>query len=278
MKTLLIPTDFSQHAYHACLYAAGMAAGNGWKLHLLHVYQSYYAISAYPSVTGTAWVEIKDATDQHMAELVEKLKKQFPSISISGENREGAMADTVANFAGEKGVSLIVMGTQGATGLKYAVLGSNTFAVILKSPVPVVAIPSRISAFRMDRVGFAVNYHATEITALGDFTTLVDRPMAITLFHFYEKGKQEETKKMQKWAKRFEKIAAGSDLELHFKLAMSRNLPVSINRIVGSEQFDALVMTPMDKPFFNRMFSKQLIKVVAHKPTVPVFFMKTTGK
>ncbi|RQP18128.1 MAG: universal stress protein [Parapedobacter sp.] len=275
MKTLLIPTDFSRHAYQACLYAAGMAARHGWKLHLLHVYQSFYAVSAYPGVTGAAWVEIKDATDQQMAELIEKLKKQFPAISISGENREGTMADTVANFAREKSVNLIVMGTQGATGLKYAVLGSNTFAVILKSPVPVVAIPARISAFRMDRVGFAVNYHATEVTALEDFTTLMDRPMVITLFHFYEKGKQEETKKMQKWAKRFEKIATGSDAELQFKLAISRNLPVSINRMVAREQLDALVMTPMDKPFFSRMFSKQLIKVIAHKPTVPVFFMKT---
>ena len=185
------------------------------------------------------------------------------------------MADTVADFASEKDVNLIVMGTQGATGLKYAVLGSNTFAVILKSPVPVVAIPARISTFRMDRVGFAVNYHATEVTALEDFTTLMDRPVVITLFHFYEKGKQEETKKMQKWAKRFEKIATGSDAELQFKLAISRNLPVSINRMVAREQLDALVMTPMDKPFFSRMFSKQLIKVIAHKPTVPVFFMKT---
>ncbi|GGC33133.1 hypothetical protein GCM10011386_26560 [Parapedobacter defluvii] len=275
MKTLLIPTDFSRHAYQACLYAAGMAARHGWKLHLLHVYQSFYAVSAYPGVTGAAWVEIKDATDQQMAELIEKLKKQFPAISISGENREGTMADTVANFAREKNVNLIVMGTQGATGLKYAVLGSNTFAVILKSPVPVVAIPARISTFRMDRVGFAVNYHATEVTALEDFTTLMDRPVVITLFHFYEKGKQEETKKMQKWAKRFEKIATGSDAELQFKLAISRNLPVSINRMVAREQLDALVMTPMDKPFFSRMFSKQLIKVIAHKPTVPVFFMKT---
>jgi len=275
MKTLLIPTDFSRHAYQACLYAAGMAARHGWKLHLLHVYQSFYAVSAYPGVTGAAWVEIKDATDQQMAELIEKLKKQFPAISISGENREGTMADTVANFAREKNVNLIVMGTQGATGLKYAVLGSNTFAVILKSPVPVVAIPARISTFRMDRVGFAVNYHATEVTALEDFTTLIDRPVVITLFHFYEKGKQEETKKMQKWAKRFEKIATGSDAELQFKLAISRNLPVSINRMVAREQLDALVMTPMDKPFFSRMFSKQLIKVIAHKPTVPVFFMKT---
>jgi len=275
MKTLLIPTDFSQHAYSACLYAAGMAVGHGWKLHLLHVYQSYYAVSAYPGVTGAAWVEIKDATDKQMAELVEKLKKQFPTISISGENREGSMADTVADFASEKDVNLIAMGTQGATGLKYAVLGSNTFAVILKSPVPVVAIPARISAFRMDRVGFAVNYHAAEIAALEDFTTLMDRPTTITLFHLYEKGKQEETKKMQKWAKRFEKITAGSDSELYFKLAISRNLPISINRMVAREQLDALVMTPTDKSFFKRMISKQLIKAFAHKRSVPVFFMKT---
>ena len=274
MKTLLVPTDFSRHAYRACLYAAGMAAGHGGALHLLHVYQSYYAISLYPGVTGAAWAEIMDAVDQQMAELVGELQKQFPSISISGGNREGTVGEAVANVVREKGVDLVVMGTQGATGLKYAVLGSNTFAVIRKSPVPVVAIPANVSAFRLDRVGFAVNYHASEVTALEDFTKLVERPVAITLFHLYGKGKQEETKKMQKWAKGFEKIAAGSGSELHFKLAVSRNLPVGINRMIAREHLDALVMTPTDKPFFNRLFSRQLIKVVAHKPTVPVFFMK----
>lgn len=273
MKTLLIPTDFSQHAYHACLYAAEMAVEYGWKLHLLHVYQSYYSFSAYPSLTGTAIYEIKEAADQQMGKLLEDLKKQFPSISIIGENSEGDMADTVASFVSEKGIDLVVMGTQGASGLKYVTLGSNTFAVILKSSVPVVAVPARVSKFRLDRIGFAVNYHASEVLALEDFTRLVGRPVDITLFHLYKKGKQEETKLMQKWVTRFEKIVTDSGVELHFKLAISRNLPVGINRMVAREQLDALVMTPVDKPFFKRLFSKELIKVVAHKPIVPVFFM-----
>ncbi|SEK56808.1 universal stress protein [Parapedobacter koreensis] len=278
MKTLLVPTDFSQHAFNACLYAAGMAVGHDWKLHLLHVYDTYYAVSAYPAMTGAAWAEIRDAADEQMAGLITKLQEQFPSIAISGENREGTVGDAVAKSAREKAVDLVVMGTHGATGLKYATLGSNTFAVIQKSPVPVAAIPAGVSTFRMDRVGFAVNYHVSEITALESFTELINRPVDIILFHLYGKGKQEETQKLQKWEKRFEKITSGSRSRLHFKLAISRNLPVGINRMVFREGLNALVMTPVDKPFFDRLFSKQLVKVIAHKPVVPVFFMKGAGK
>lgn len=278
MKTLLVPTDFSQHAFNAALYAAGMATERGWKLHMLHVYDAYYAVSVYPGVTGAAWAEIMNAADEQLASLIAKLQKQFPSISVSGENREGTVGGTVAKVAAEKAIGLVIMGTHGATGLKYTMMGSNTYAVIRSSPVPVAAIPRGISTFLMDRVGFAVNYHPSEITALESFTELIGRPTDITLFHLYEKGKQEETKKLQKWERRFEKITSGSGSILHFTLAVSRNLPVGINRMVYREQLDALVMTPVDKTFFNRLFSKQLVKAVAHRPIVPVFFMKGAGK
>ncbi len=276
MKTLLVPTDFSSNATAACRYAAELAMHYGWKLQLLHAYIPFYT-AFQPSSQNQ---EERDLLEKHVIEsmsaVIADLRTRYPSVAISGEKRGGNVADAVGRSVAENSdIKMVVMGTTGATGLKYALLGSNTFDVIKKSPITVLAIPEKVKFHLLNKVGFTVNFHAAEIAALSDFVGLLDHPMEITVFHLYEQGKTEATARMQNWRPKFEQMMADSWSAPYFRVARTADLSAGINHFVMRTKLDALVMTAMDKPFLKRIFPrKKLIKVVAHRLVRPVFFMK----
>lgn len=272
MKTIIVLTDFSRNAFAAALYAGELASQKGWKLLCLHANSPYYSIYSTGTV-GTAWFDIVKANEDAMKDMVEEIQKKYPSLAISGENREGGVAEVAVQSAKAKKAVLIVMGTRGGTALKYAFMGSNTFDVVQKSSIPVLAVPDNIRRFNLDHVGFAINYQAVELTTLEAFCNLI-APKEITLFHLYEEKKRDEEKKLQEWQDRYQKIVANSTSTLHFKLALTRDLPTGVNRLIKKENLNALVMTPVHKTFFNRLFSRALVRVIARRMTVPVFFMK----
>lgn len=276
MKTLLVPTDFSDNATAACQYAAMLASRYEWKLRLLHAYNPFYTVFQPSGQNQEERDLLEKQVSESMSAVIADLRNRYPTVAIAGEKRLGNVADAVVHSVAEiNGVKMVVMGTKGATGLRYALLGSNTFDVIKKSPVAVLAVPEKLNSHRLDKVGFPINFHATEIAALFDFVDLMDHPMEITLFHLYERGKKDAEVRMQEWRRKFERMIADSWSVAHFQVARTANIQTGINRFTLREKLDALVMTAMDKPFLERAFSgKKMVKAVAHRLVVPVFFMK----
>lgn len=62
-------------------------------------------------------------------------------IKVKTESLEGRRpAETITDYAKEKGVDLIIIGTHGYTGLKKLMMGSVAFGVLHQSHVPVLLI------------------------------------------------------------------------------------------------------------------------------------------
>ena len=59
-------------------------------------------------------------------------------VTLSGREDE-----EIVEFACEKGLDLIVMGTHGRTGVKHAFVGSVAERVLRHSPIPVFVIPAK---------------------------------------------------------------------------------------------------------------------------------------
>ena len=59
---------------------------------------------------------------------------------ITTEVRTGPAARMILEFATEKGIDLIVMGTHGRTGLAHIVMGSVAERVVRMAPCPVLTL------------------------------------------------------------------------------------------------------------------------------------------
>ena len=132
IRTILYSTDFSSLSYHAFEVASAMAADYAARLVVLHVHE--------PPVPMGELVPSEPAG--YHETLLENLRELKPSGQVSVDYRVelGTVADGIVRVANEIDCDLIVLGTQGKTGLRRAILGSVAESVLRKSPCPVLAV------------------------------------------------------------------------------------------------------------------------------------------
>ena len=79
------------------------------------------------------------ASRKYLADIESRLVSE--GIKVKTESLEGSRpANTITEYAQEKGMDMIIMGTHGYTGLKKLMLGSVAFGVLNRSHVPVLLI------------------------------------------------------------------------------------------------------------------------------------------
>ncbi len=79
--------------------------------------------------------EGKEATD-----FVEKLAKEA-GVKFEGKVLEGNPGEEIISYAEKEGMSIIIMGTVGRTGLDRFLLGSVADKVVRNSKTPVLTVP-----------------------------------------------------------------------------------------------------------------------------------------
>lgn len=154
MKKILIPTDFSEHSKNAIAHGIDVANRFGASLTLFHTYK-------VPSSTGS-FVSVRDfivsEAEREMEQLLEHTKKQL----IQTDKADGFLMEydairAIVKKAEVDNYDLIVMGTQGATGLKEIFLGSVTNGVLKRTTTPLYAIPRNYAAKPIQKIVFAVD-------------------------------------------------------------------------------------------------------------------------
>ena len=79
------------------------------------------------------------ASRKYLADIESRLVSE--GIKVKTESLEGNRpANTITEYAQEKGMDMIIMGTHGYTGLKKLMLGSVAFGIVHQSHVPVLLI------------------------------------------------------------------------------------------------------------------------------------------
>lgn len=139
MKHILIPTDFSDNAYRAAVYALRVF-GDSARYTLVNAFQ-------VPHSGSTMLISISDIlkrdSEQLLKEQLARLEDDFPDLADNIEIlAEMGQADTVLKrLLAKQPADLIVMGTKGATGLKSVLVGSVASNVMQNVPCAVLAVP-----------------------------------------------------------------------------------------------------------------------------------------
>src|SRR5690606_39487181 len=125
--------------------------------------------------------------------------QEFPDLEIATSCLTGMLGEVLPAIAGQRKNELIVMGTKGASGLKYVILGSNTFEIIRKSPIPVLAVPETPVAFQWETIGLLSNLKQSEIGALQSAIAAVGPPKKLVLLHLFEKDIYRDRDDLNSW-------------------------------------------------------------------------------
>lgn len=141
MKKILVPFDFSKTAINAFRFALDVAAMSKGTVYLLHVIELPVVndpITA-PTITFQQGY-FKDLRDQTNKEFDKVISKYNLDGKVTKNTEFGPVAKTIQKFSDENSIDLIIMGSQGATGLREIFLGSNAQKVVRKATIPVLVM------------------------------------------------------------------------------------------------------------------------------------------
>jgi len=140
IEKILFPTDFSEAAGRAFESAVFLADTHNAELLILHVVDQLHGFTHYEilALTPMEIVEklVKHAHDDMQA-MIDRVKDR---VAASETVREGKTWAVICDTAKEENADIIVMASQGRTGLSHALIGSVAEKVARHASCPVLVV------------------------------------------------------------------------------------------------------------------------------------------
>jgi nucleotide-binding universal stress UspA family protein len=144
IRTIIHPTDFTEHSDCAFQMACALARDYSAKLLLLHVYPT----PVFPIADGGAFPVVMEMPREELLKDLNKMRPPDAAVSVERVLVEGDPAFEILRAADAYNADLIVMGTHGRGGLSRLVMGSVAEAVSRKSNYPVLTVRMPIREMR----------------------------------------------------------------------------------------------------------------------------------
>lgn len=268
---ILVPTDYSETADNALLYALNLCKMYGGEILVLHSYK--LSIHALKNSTNTLEIAELDRTldaFEHFKEKVVKMRllaenNDLRDVDMKFILEQGELVQNVQDVISKEAIDLVVMGTTGKSGFDNKIFGSITSAVIKNVTVPVLSIPHLCKFEGIDAVGFTTLYDAEEAALLKNFTPLAkEHQIDIYCIHV-NKGKQNKSdEEIELWKSVFQKEP------VFFIEKLGNKVFKSIVETLDEHSIDVVSCITRNKSFIDRLFEGSVAEKLSYHKRVPL--------
>ena len=279
MKKILFPTDFSDAANRAFIYALNLTAHVGGQITTVHVYQNPEIPSTMLSNTLNDFMEqFEIDTFKNYQDNIPPLNKiaeeyGFADLDIRHVLEKGPVVKTILEVAARDEVDMIIMGTTGASGFKELVIGSIAGEVLEKAPCPVLAVPTQaVFDGKIDNIAFTTTFSEEEKLGfekvLGIAEPLkakvhcVNVDLAHTEFYLQRMKKMEENYPNRP--------------NLAFKSLDGTNIKEELTRYMEENSIDILAMITHKRNFFQELFHFSKTKMMSYHTKTPILALPSS--
>lgn len=274
MKKILFPTDFSEAANNAFIYALNIAKATGASLTTLHVYRPPNLKSINAPVKMREFVESYDLNTFHnYKDSIPELRKiaeeaGMGSVPMYHVLKEGNTIDTILGTAKEDEADMIVMGTTGANGFKELFMGSTAGEILENADRPVLAIPDEASFDGLiDQIAFSTSFADDEEKALDkvlEFAALFNAKVHVINVDVAHTS--EYTHKMEALQAKY------TDKEnMIFQVLEGNDIYEVMTAYLQKEEVDFLAMLTKKRTFFQELFNYSRTKKMSYHCGTPVY-------
>lgn len=143
MKNILLLTDFSENAKNAISYAMQLLKNDVCDFYLLYVHKSstFSSDNLISSDKNSIYESIVKVPKEKLKLLANEFKKENDNHTFHTIVDFDTFTDSINQIITQKGIELIVLGSNGVTGAKEVIFGSNTINVIRKVKCTTLVIP-----------------------------------------------------------------------------------------------------------------------------------------
>lgn len=257
MKKIVVPVDFSQASEAAVSFAQTL----GGKLEIVHV------IDVEPTEsTLHNWKKLHAEKMKTGKEQAQKLLKKIDTKNVVFKLLTGIPFDEILiNYGKKTKADLIVMGTQGSTGLKKVVLGSNAADILNTSPLPVIVVPKDASFKGIKKIVYAsdLKHLDEEAKTIVHFAKPLEAEVVI--LHVAKKEKKKDHNNLLEILTRMTKYS-----NIRFNIVHNEDTVLGIEDGVKSEKPDLLAMFTHKLGSIEKVMGLGTTRKFAFKNTLPL--------
>lgn len=274
MRKILVPTDFSTNAFKALAYAAEIARVKRSAIYLLHVIEPSLNMTTMQTDSLSKKI-LKDRSEKLTLSL-NAAQAIYPNVKFLPHVAGGKVVNTIQEFAGQKKVNLIVMGTTGAGGgIKKIFAGSVATEIIGKSRIPVLTIPVSYEIQQPENILFATNRFEKNKSLLKkvmEIPRLFSSEVHVIVFKEKDGEKHADLIYNKEQLEDYLNFLSETFPEIIFrgKLLTGKDFENAVDAYSNQKDCGIIAMTTYPKSFVERILKKSVTKKFAFYSTTPI--------
>lgn len=275
MKTILVPTDFSETAKNAALYALHL--GNQLQATKMILYNA----SEEPMPTDMNMGPINfigvDATKEASKIALEKFENKIIAecpthMEIIRKSEYTFLSNDINELSASLGADLIVMGVTGGGKLQETLVGSNAVHTARHSLIPVIIIPPGAKFSRIEEVLLACDFKkVVETTPVVHIKEILDATQAKLFILNIDHNQKEFDAETPFESLMLDELFHEYDPQYHF--SDNDNFIEGVNEFALKESVDLIITIPKKHGLLDGLFSKNHTKELAFHSHVPLMMV-----
>ena len=227
-------------------------------------------------------VDITDILKKNADEELHNLKMEIQKLELSKElninyiSSHGSVIDVINRQTKESEIDLVVMGTQGASGITEKFLGSNTAAVAKNINIPMIAVPAELSYQPYNRLLFTTDMKVLKNSApmkfIGEFSKEFNAE--VKFIHVRAPGSDElDQKDIDAYRDQVESIFDPAT-KSSFAYVYEDDPEEGIADTIEMERPDLIIVIHHSYGFFEGMFHSSVSQNIINNASLPILVMK----
>lgn len=269
MLRILLPSDFSENARAAAMYAVHLFSKTATEFIILHS----IAMPASPMINLSRKLEdtLREQANRELSLMISELEEACsePDSKISSMISMELLPIAVERAVIQYSIDFVVMGTKGATAAKRILWGSNTVKTIRKmNACPLLIVPDKYEFDGLTQIAFPSDFNRffnyKELKPIIQLANLHEA--TIRIVHIDEEDYLSDLQIYNK--------TILDDLFMKIKhsfhwLTDDHKKRVEINQFVEDKDIDLLAMVRYNHGFMEAILNEPVIKRIGFHPTVP---------
>lgn len=232
-----------------------------------------------PPAEGTVTLTYNDVFYKNSIDQLKSIQAKVEELLASGSSSvkyisEYGMVDSVVeDVVAKENVDLIVMGTQGASGLKEVFVGSNTSAVIGQAGCPVIIVPENARWQVPKKILFATDYKELSSGKIIDPVAEIANKYKAEIMILNVVPSQKETVSEEEAMEGLVLDDYFESIEHSFHLKHNDDPEHGIDDFAHEHKVEIIAMVKRKHSFFGRIFHKSITKKMVYHTDIPLLII-----
>ncbi|TDQ19335.1 nucleotide-binding universal stress UspA family protein [Algoriphagus boseongensis] len=264
---IIVPIDFSENSIKALDFAFTLAEKKDGEIILVHVIEIVYDFASQAAIALDSMYKDSEGAFKKLISTYKSSK-----VKISYKLIEGTASITTANLAEEEQADLIVMGTQGISGLKKTLMGSTAVNTIREASCPVLVVPNQAKVSGIKKITLALEFADHEEKFIDWIIGLSQRwELGLEFLHVQTETSFKDKLCLKGLESFLEEKHPGLPVKIHTFFASSAF--EGLNAYLDEAEETILVMCHEHKNLWNQVLHKSQSIEMAYHTHIPLLIM-----